>query len=158
MVRLGMLHVIFFFFLLFACCSYAFVAGGMAERTTAALMLAATGLTILVERAPEMRNFRTVNLGVMGVDTAFLIGLLLVAILSRRYWPVWMAGLQLVQVAAHVVRLVDPRLLPLGYAVVLALWCYPMLLILAVGTFRHRHGSAPRGMGLPASDLRHRNI
>lgn len=139
-----MFHVVFFFCLLFGCCGYAFLAGGMAERSTATLLLIGTALSILAARAPEIASFRTVNLAMMSVDTGLLLGLALIALASKRYWPVWMAGLQLVQVAGHVVRMVDGRLLPMGYAIVIALWCYPMLLLLAVGTFRHRRSESHR--------------
>jgi hypothetical protein len=43
------------------------------------------------------------------------------------------------------VKLVDPTLVPSGYAMAMALWSYPMLLLLVLGTFNHRRRLARNG-------------
>lgn len=139
------IHVMLFTLLLAGCCGYAFIAGGAPERIVAGMMIGAMMLTILCQRAPTYQNYQTVEIGVMFVDIALLCGLLLLSVFSVRYWPLWLSGLQIVQVAAHVGRIVDPRLLPLAYALVLAFWSYPMVAMLAIGTFRHRRRLARIG-------------
>jgi hypothetical protein len=62
-----------------------------------------------------------------------------VALRSKRFWPLWVAGLQLTTSIGHLLKGVDQDLLPRAYGAALQFWSYPILLILAVGTYRcHR--------------------
>ena len=55
------------------------------------------------------------------------------ALFSKRFWPLWVAGLQLTASTAHVLKVFDAGLVPLAYAVAERFWGYPILLIIAVG-------------------------
>ena len=67
------------------------------------------------------------------------LGFLWVALQSDRFWPLWIAGLQLTTILGHIVRAVDSGLFPRAYGAALMFWGYPIVLILAVGTWRsHR--------------------
>jgi hypothetical protein len=48
----------------------------------------------------------------------------------------WVAGLQLTTILGHLLKAVQLSLLPLAYAGALRFWSYPILLILAIGTWR----------------------
>ena len=80
------------------------------------------------------------------VDFAVLAGFVTVALRSNRFWPLWVAGLQLTTSIGHVLKGIDQDLLPRAYGAALQFWSYPILIILAVGTFR-RHR---RSLGAPA--------
>ena len=70
------------------------------------------------------------------VDLAVLAGFIMVALRSKRFWPLWVAGLQLTTSVGHMLKGVDQDLLPQAYGAALQFWGYPILIILAVGTFR----------------------
>jgi len=72
----------------------------------------------------------------MIVDLGVLAGFVTVALRSKRFWPLWVAGLQLTTSLGHILKGIDPDLLPRAYGAALQFWSYPILLILAVGTFR----------------------
>ena len=73
------------------------------------------------------------------IDLAVLASFVFVALRSNRFWPLWVAGLQLTSSMAHVMKAIDDRLVPLAYGAAIAFWSYPILVILAIGTWRqHR--------------------
>ncbi len=72
----------------------------------------------------------------MLVDLGVLAGFIAVALRSERFWPLWIAGLQLTTSIGHMLKGVDQDLLPRAYGAALQFWSYPILLILAVGTYR----------------------
>lgn len=76
---------------------------------------------------------------VLLVDLATFGGFAFVAVQSTRFWPLWVAGLQLTTSLGHLLKTIDVTLLPTVYAAALIFWSYPILLILAIGTWRaHR--------------------
>ena len=74
----------------------------------------------------------------MLVDLAVLGGFVMVALRSKRFWPLWVAGLQLTTSVGHLLKGIDQELLPRAYGAALQFWSYPILVILAAGTYR-RH-------------------
>jgi hypothetical protein len=124
--------------LLLAVCIYAWFRGGGDERAVAATCLAGTLATMLVI-SPLRDRYAGVEAGLMMVDLGVLAGFITVALRSKRFWPLWVAGLQLTTSLGHFLKGVDQDLLPKAYGAALQFWGYPILLILAVGTFRsHR--------------------
>jgi hypothetical protein len=124
--------------LLLAVCIYAWVRGGTDERTVAATCLGGTLATMLVI-SPLRHRYAGVEEGLLLVDLAVLAGFITVALRSRRFWPLWVAGLQLTTSLGHILKGVDQDLLPKAYGAALQFWSYPILLILAIGTYRsHR--------------------
>jgi hypothetical protein len=59
-----------------------------------------------------------------------------IALRSTRFWPMWVAGLQLVATSVHLLKLLSPALMGLVFGAALAFWSYPILLIIAVGAWR----------------------
>jgi hypothetical protein len=123
--------------LLAAVCLYAWLRGGSDERIVAATCLAGTIATLLAI-SPLQRRYAGVEEGMMLVDLAVLAGFVVVALRSERFWPLWVAGLQLTTSIGHLLKGIDQDLLPRAYGAALQFWGYPILIILAVGTYR-RH-------------------
>jgi uncharacterized membrane protein YfcA len=146
-----MLRITIFVALLILCCGYALWRGGGPERLAAAAMLAATAASALV-RAHVDHRFMETEAGLLIVDGLLLLALVAIALRADRGWPLLLAGLHLVTVGAHAVKMIDPGMIRVTYAVMLALWSYPMLIALAVGTHRHRmrlqRDGADRGWSL----------
>ena len=116
--------------------------GGSDERAVAATCLAGTLATVLVI-SPLRQRYAGVEEGLLLVDLGVLAGFITVALRSRRFWPLWVAGLQLTTSLGHVLKGVDQDLLPKAYGAALQFWSYPILIILAIGTYRsHKRASA----------------
>ncbi len=130
-----MLGASIFIPLVFAVSVYAWWRGGADERIVAATCLAGTAATLLAV-SPLQQRYSGVEEGLLLVDLAVLAGFVTVALRSNRYWPLWVAGLQLTTSIGHVLKGIDQDLLPRAYGAALQFWSYPILLILAVGTFR----------------------
>jgi hypothetical protein len=130
--------MVIFYTALLAATVYAFRCGGGPEKVVAALLLTAAALTLIVQSSGRLR-FSEVELGVFLVDCGLLAGLLAVAMRAERYWPLWMTALQAVAVAGHGAKALNPHVVAWAYAVLLAVWGYPMVALLAVATSRHQH-------------------
>jgi hypothetical protein len=129
--------LVFFYLLLLVCCGYALLRGGGPERIGAAIYAIGTGLTVLA-RSEAARRYGSVEFGALVVDVAALVAFLVLALFARRLWPLWMTAFQLIGTAAHFAKLADPEMIRWAYAFLLGVWSYPMLLLLALGTFNHR--------------------
>lgn len=119
-------------------CGYAFVRGGRYERLVAAVCLLGTVATVAVN-SPLNRMYVHVEGGALAVDIAVLIAFIVVALQSDRFWPLWVAGLQLTTSVAHFLKAMDPHLIPQAYGLAVRFWSYPILIILAVGSWRAHH-------------------
>jgi len=89
--------------------------------------------------SPLRTRFASVETHVFVVDIIVFLGFLWVALRSERFWPLWIAGLQLTAILGHVIKAVDIGLFPKAYAAAMVFWSYPIVLILAVGTWRSHH-------------------
>jgi hypothetical protein len=132
----GVGRIDLFLILLVVCCSYALVRGGMPERVVAIVVATGVALTFLAV-APVALRYRHIELGVLAVDLASFLIVTAVAIRSERYWPLWMSALYFHQVLSHLEFLL-PGALALTYGITMNLWGYPILLLLAAGTWRHQ--------------------
>ena len=65
-----------------------------------------------------------VQLGVLAVDTAMLGPFLWIALRTRRFWPLFVVAFQLLCVATHVARALDPGLSTWAYMSGGILWSY----------------------------------
>jgi hypothetical protein len=76
--------------------------------------------------------------------------MVVIALRSDRFWPLWVAGLQLTISMSHLLKAIQLDLLPLAYAAAERFWSYPTLIILFIGAWRqHRRQKAEEG--LPAA-------
>ena len=124
--------------LLLLICGYALWRGQRDEKVVALACLAASIATPLVV-APLRASFSNVEVGILLVDLATLSAFIVIALQSHRFWPMWVAGLQLTTSMAHLLKAVELDLMPQAYSAAARFWSYPILLILAIGTWRsHR--------------------
>lgn len=134
--------------LLVAVCLFALLRGGREERLVA-IMCGLGTLATMIVLSPLGDRYDSVEYGVVFIDLAMFAGFTAVALRSYRFWPLWVAGLQLTTMMGHLFKTIDTDLLPQAYAASLLFWSYPILLILAVGTWRHWRQAQLEGNGSP---------
>ena len=122
---------------------YALLRGTRDERHVGIIFVLGVIATEIV-LPPVRERFAGVEIKLLLVDLAAFAGFLWVALRSERFWPLWMAGLQLTAILGHVLKAVDVHLFSRAYAAALVFWAYPMLFILALGTWRSTRRSQPR--------------
>lgn len=129
--------VILFIALWFGVCGFALWRGGTPERLVALIFLILGPLSGVAHSLGY--QWRGVDVGVFLLDFVMLLLLLAIALKANRYWPIAMAAMQVFQVIGHLIKLADPRMLPLVYWISAVVWAYPMLILLLLGTLRHRN-------------------
>lgn len=130
-----MLPPFLFWSLLLGTCAYAFWQGQRDERIVAAVCLIGSLASTFV-LSPWQLRYSDVELGVLLIDVIGLVAFTAVALQSNRFWPLWVAGLQLTTSIAHLMKAANLDLMPHAYAAALRFWIYPILLILILGTWR----------------------
>jgi len=130
-----MLRLILFNSLLLGSCGYAWFRGRSDERIVAAVCVIASFGTLAVLSSFKSL-YSNLEMGVLGVDIATFAAFTYVALGSDRFWPLWISGLQLTTTVAHFLKVLDPNFVPIAYSAAARMWSYPILLILAVGTWR----------------------
>lgn len=130
------LHQLIFAVLWLGACGYALARGGRPERIIAVAFLIAAPLTSATVHWVAL--YRLVEPSVFIIDSLLLLITLGVALWSTRFWPMAMASLQGSEVLGHVARVLAPDTVPRAYYVVVAFWSFPMVVVLGIGTWRHR--------------------
>lgn len=130
--------------------------GGAPERFTSAAMLIGAAATALAN-ANTALGFRGIEWQLFWIDAAVLGAFVAIAMYADRFWPLWLAALQCIAVAAHGARAFDPDILPIAYWWLIGKLAYPMILILCIGIERHHrrthHSSWPHNPNAPGSEL-----
>ncbi|HWC56451.1 MAG TPA: hypothetical protein VG434_05725 [Sphingomicrobium sp.] len=140
---------ILYWTLLTLTCGYALTNGRSDERIVGAVCVLASVVTAFA-LSPWRHRYSGVETGELLVDIITLGVFVFVALRSQRFWPLWVAGLQLTTSMSHMLKAVDLGLGPQAYAAAEKFWSYPILLILTIGTWRgHRRMMAQR-RGSPA--------
>jgi hypothetical protein len=142
-------HQVIFRALLIASCGYALWRGNSDERIVALVCVGAT-LASRLAFAPLSVRYTGVETGLLAIDLAVLGTFVFVALRSPRFWPLWIAGLQLTSSTAHLMKAIDIHLLPVAYGAAIALWSYPILIILAVATWRGQRTARDSRRATPA--------
>lgn len=109
----------------------ALLRGGPLERAAAIAMVVAWRATLIVQD----QRWAEPQLNVLYVDTALMLVLLLIALRSDRYWPLWATAFQLLAVFSHCARLLDPTLGSWVYVTAGFIWTYAVVGALGVGTW-----------------------
>ena len=127
-----------FWAILLLTCGYALWRGRKYEQMAATICIAASVISVLA-RAPLHERYSGVEVGDLLIDTTVLLAFVAIALKSDRFWPLWVAGLQLTISMSHLFKAIDANLLPLAYAAAERFWSYPTLVIIAIGAWRqHR--------------------
>lgn len=124
---------------LMAVCAIAVWRGRDEERLAAGGLLANWALTILLVRANGGTTTETTQWEVFVVDAALLALYLWLALKSRRHWPLFATGFQVLVVVTHLGRMVDSRVSGWAYLTAGLVWAYLVLLTIGYGAW-----TAPR--------------
>ncbi|MBA3666602.1 MAG: hypothetical protein H0W65_02620 [Sphingomonas sp.] len=108
----------------------------MDERLAALICLVGSVMTI--SWSGPAHYYLDIESGILAVDILALLGFVGVALRSKRFWPLWVAGFQLTSVLSHFIKALHWSLIPQVYAAAERLWIYPILLAIVVGTWRSR--------------------
>ena len=144
-----MTKYVFWTLLLFTC-GYALWRGRKYEQLSALIFIGASVASVLARSALQ-ENYSAVARSDLVIDLLVLIALVVVALRSDRFWPLWVAGLQLTISLSHVLKAIQPDLVPIAYAAAERFWSYPTLIILFIGAWRqHQRRISEQGQALPA--------
>ena len=128
---------------------YAFWRGDGPERVTAAAFLAGVAASATLGLFKMPGGFASVPVRLLIIDIVWAGIFILIAIRANRAWLIPFAACQIVAVLGHIAKLIDPRMIPKGYAFLTVIWSWPMLILLALGTMAHQRRVA-NGILLPA--------
>ena len=116
---------------------YALWAGGGPERVGAAVYALSVPITHLALLASN-QHWRNLEIGVLIVDAVTFVIFIVIALRADRFWPIWVSALLGIALLGHLGRFVMPDTYWRAYAKVLAMWSYPILALMVLGTFLHR--------------------
>ncbi len=124
---------------------YGFARGGRPEQIGAAT-LASGVLASIAFSHPAALQFQRVEAGMLTVDAAMLGVFLWLSFKSTRFWPAWVSGMLVAEVAVHVMRVTAPDVVPKAYMDAVAIWSWVGQIILIVATWRHQRRLARAGV------------
>lgn len=123
---------------------YGFARGGRPEQIGAATLVLGVVASIAFSH-PDALQFQSVEAGILAVDIAMLGVFLWLSFKSTRFWPAWVSGMLMAEVAVHVMRVTVPNVVPKAYMDAVAIWSWAAQIILIVATWRHRRRRARLG-------------
>lgn len=129
------MRVLFFYLLLAGLVALTFWRGRSDERMAAGVCVGGTLLTVLVGNQLSVHS-SIFDLAAFLVDLLVLAAFLAIALRSDRFWPLWVAGLQLTTTTVHLLMILSPKMPGGIFGYALAFWSYPILILIAVGTCR----------------------
>ncbi|HVI31649.1 hypothetical protein [Phenylobacterium sp.] len=105
--------------------------GGPDERFAAVAFLAAWAATVVFR--DDQRN--NPQWGILFADIGLFVALVVLVLRTDRFWPIWMAGFELLSVITHAGRIVDRNVGAWAYITAGQIWGYLTLFALAWGTW-----------------------
>lgn len=137
------------------CWAYALRYGGKTGLWGFLLFIGMTGGSIFATwREPVARAsleaWRGLNPLLFASDGFYFLGLVVLALTSQRYWPIWSAGFALSAVLTHFGPLLDPYSDPRLYRGLATIWQLPIFATMVIGIARDRRFER----GLSASQRR----
>lgn len=132
-----MLSIVVFYVCLTVVLAYALWRGGEPERLVAIMLVVAAVATSLLP-FHQHSSFHHVEWGELAIDATLCAALVVVAAYADRFWPIYMAAIQLLTTLLHLSVAYEPHVVPLVYERLAAWMAYPVLAILAVGVARHQ--------------------
>src|SRR5687767_14761182 len=121
-----------FWTILLITCGYALWRGRKYEQLSALVFIAASVASV-VARSSVNERYLAVARSDLVIDSLVLVAMVAIALRSDRFWPLWVAGLQLTISMSHALKAIQPDLVPLAYAAAERFWSYPTLIILFIG-------------------------
>lgn len=112
-------------------CLVAWRLGGRDEQLAAFGFVVATAASNLANQ----HLYASTETGVLAVDVMLMAGLLILALTSDRFWPLWAAAFHFVALLVHVGTLAQQSSFAWAYAIGLIFWSYAVIASLVVGTF-----------------------
>jgi hypothetical protein len=125
-----------FYSALLLCAAYASKNGGRTGKTGSAIFIVATILSAAAVRMNP--SWAGTSLGLFAVDAGCLLALVMLALASNRFWPIWALGFQIVAVATHLATLFIPDVVPKSFQALLSFWTIPILWVMVIGTHKDR--------------------
>lgn len=113
-------------------CGFAMLKGDEPERLGAGAFMIAWLASLLIQNDS---NLYAIPLGLFAIDVVTLMVFIGLAWKSRRAWPIWASGLQLLSVSSHILGMIEVRASLASFYAVMNLAGYGILITLAVGTF-----------------------
>ncbi len=117
----AMLPRYLFWAILLCTFAYAMWRGRSDERIAAGVCLLASIATRFAI-SPLSERYTGVEVGLLMIDGAVLAAFVGIALRSKRFWPLWVAGLQLTSSLSHLMKVVEIDLLPRAYAAAAVFW------------------------------------
>ncbi|MGL5837070.1 MAG: hypothetical protein ACRCY3_01060 [Sphingorhabdus sp.] len=135
--KAGLIHTMIYFAATFLILIFAYWRGSGPEKsvafTFAGMMLADPLLHGLLSN-----TYQTINFAHLCIDSAAWLSFVLLALYANRLWTFCVASLQTIALSSHAVRMLSIDLDPQAYGIMQVAASYPVLLLLAIGTWRHR--------------------
>jgi hypothetical protein len=125
-----------FWMLTILSCSYAGLQGGRDGRRAAVMIVGAATLTIPASYIGGY--FGRLEPAVLAVDVALLVGLYLLAIYSRRWWPIWASGFHCLAVLSHLSAAIVTGFVADVYFAASSCWAIPTLVSIVAGIWLDR--------------------
>lgn len=113
-------------------CAFAFLKGDEPERIGGGAYVLLWFASLLVQNDVGIYDDQ---IGIFIIDVLMLVVLGGLVWRSRRAWPVWASGFQLLIVMSHIVAHIDVRPPAMAFITVINMAGYGVLIALAVGTF-----------------------
>ncbi len=115
-------------------CAIALRWGGFEERLTAGAFILNAVITNVLDFGNRTR-YSQVQTFELYADLALLALLLVLALRSDRFWPMWATAFQLVLILVHAGSGFQTGNFAWAYYVALIFWSFPLMLTLAAGTW-----------------------
>lgn len=133
-----MIRIVLYGILMWGVCLYAFRRGGWAERIAAVGIVVNSYTTTIatIYLTSSVTRYHRTELPILLVDLGLALALFYVTIRSDKFWPLWLTAMQSLVVLAHLSPYV-PHMIPWGYWRAVAVWSWPMLIVLAFAIHRH---------------------
>lgn len=130
-----MIWGVIFLILLVAALGFSSWFGGREERWGIAIVIGNAVATLAVLAFADSR-WAHLESAVLIVDLATLLAFAAVSLRSDKFWPLWVTGMQLAQLATHMARVAKPELLPKAYSAGQSAWAWLQILVILIAAWR----------------------
>lgn len=131
-----MLTVAIYYGVLLVTVAAAMLRGGPLERWAAYTALIASVSTTILAPTPLWSDIETI---IFVIDLVALASFWIIALKTRRFWPYWITGWQLIAIFGHIQKLMFPEITAHPYALLSMYISYPILFVILYAS-----GSAAR--------------